>query len=120
MNCRLLLQGLSSLFSSFTASNEFFYQFPNCLAYQDMDDCVVKLQYALANTPQPLKEEHAHVLSWEGATERLYEASKITVAEDEKYRTQFAAADEKAARLHVEGAQHSHKLRSWIHDTLLI
>jgi len=70
------LTGRFSFFVS-SASNEFFYQFPNCLAYNCLDDCVVKLIYALQSQPEPLSEKYAHILSWEGATERLYEAARI-------------------------------------------
>ena len=102
--------------SHVTASNEFFYQFPNCLAYEDLGDCVTKLQYALSNKPEPLDDKTAHILSWDGATERLYEASRISTAEEEEYRKNFALADDKAARFHVDGAIHSQKLRNLIND----
>lgn len=84
-------------------SNDFFYQFPNCLAYADLDDCMAKLLYALANQPMPLSEEHRHVLSWEGATERLYEASGIPKRDDaETDESTMDVEAEKAARFHVE------------------
>jgi hypothetical protein len=60
------------------------------------------------------------MLSWEGATERLYEASRVSTAEAEEYRKTFASADEKAARFHVEGALNSQKLRDLINKTLLL
>ncbi len=91
-----------------TASNEFFEQFPNCLAYADLDDCVVKLRHALGHKPQPLSDEHAYALSWEGATERLFHAGAITVDEQEEWeRTGILAADRKAAKFHAEGARSS-------------
>ncbi|GKZ01460.1 hypothetical protein MPSEU_001096600 [Mayamaea pseudoterrestris] len=96
-------------------SNEFFYQFPNCLAYEDIDDCVAKLQYALLNRPEYLADKHVHMLSWHGATERLFKASAITEAEMAR-RTEsgMVAADEKAAKFHVDGASKSHMLKKII------
>lgn len=51
---------------SIIASNEFFIQFPNCLAYESLEDCAKKVQFALANTPEPLNEKFKRILSWEG------------------------------------------------------
>lgn len=83
-------------------SNDFFLQFPNCLAYDKLDDCVEKLQYALSHSPVPLSEEDAFKLSWEGATERLYDAAlqqEITPAEKEQ--------SAKAAQFHVDTSRKS-------------
>ncbi len=62
-------------------SNDFFLQFPNCLAYKRKDEFVEKLQFALANEPQPHSPLHYHTLTWEAATDRCIEASKITQRE---------------------------------------
>lgn len=68
-----------------------------------MDDCLSKLEWALENNPKTLSKEHAHVLSWEGATDRLYEAAAITKDEqDEWEETGKIQGDEDAARFHVE------------------
>ncbi|GAX13403.1 hypothetical protein FisN_34Lh002 [Fistulifera solaris] len=83
-------------------SNDFFVQFPNCLAYDDLDDCVEKLQYALSHSPTKLSEEDSFKLSWEGATERLYDAAlreESTPEEKEQSR--------KAAQFHIETSKKS-------------
>ena len=90
------------------ASNTFFLQFPNCLAYETIDECVSKLQFALESTPEPLSEEYKHILSWEGATERLLKATAMTEQEVEERREKgLEAADNKAARFHVDAAKKS-------------
>lgn len=84
-------------------SNMFFLQFPNCLAYTSLDDCVSKLAWALANDPVPLDEETAMKLSWEGANERLFGSSAITRDEWEEWiETKKLDSDDDAARFHVE------------------
>lgn len=89
-------------------SNDFFYQFPNCLAYETLDECVDHLIYAFRNKPTPLTDEIRHQLSWEGAIERLYEAAGIT---EERAREIIAdkevEQDKKAAQFHVETARKS-------------
>ena len=96
-------------------SNEFFYQFPNCLAYDDLDDCVSKLQYALSNRPEHLMEKYVHMLSWEGATERLFKAAAITEAEEtRRMESGMIAADWKAARFHVDSAEKSQMVKNMI------
>ena len=94
-------------------SNEFFIQFPNCLAYDDLDDCVVKLQYALANKPEPLSQKDQHKLSWEGAIERLYESSVVSSKDTE------STVDLKAASFHVEAARKSHYVSSLFNVSLV-
>jgi len=91
------------------ASNEFFLQFPNCLAYETIDQCVLKLQYALENSPEPLSEKYRHILSWEGATERLVKAAAITKGEAKKrIEKGLDKADLKAAKFHTDAAKKSH------------
>jgi hypothetical protein len=95
-------------------------QFPNCLAYKDIDDCVVKLQYALTSTPEPLSESGRRVLSWDGATDRLYEQSSITVRDAEERRDSgMDEADMKAAKFHVETAKRSHFVSSLFSGKIL-
>jgi hypothetical protein len=95
------------------ASNEFFYQFPNCLAYDDIDDCVVKLQYALENKPEKLSEKYRHILSWEGATERLFVASGISEKEELARRQDGSyKSDLKAAEFHVHSSHASSKVKN--------
>lgn len=61
-------------------SNEFFATFDNCLIYETAEQFSAQLAYALANEPKPLTDEDAFRLSWEAATERLYDASYIPLA----------------------------------------
>ena len=93
------------LFFLFLASNEFFFDFPNCLAYETLEQCVEHLQYALTNKPMPLSPKHRLALSWEGATERLYQAAGITLTQDEErkryYWNVIQEEQESAARQHV-------------------
>jgi hypothetical protein len=80
------------------ASNEFFIQFPNCLAYSTKKDCVDKIKWAIENEPTPLSPEDKHKLTWEGANERLYTSSHMT-------EKQADARNNKTgdfARLHME------------------
>ncbi|CAB9509875.1 Digalactosyldiacylglycerol synthase 1, chloroplastic [Seminavis robusta] len=84
-------------------SNMFFLQFPNCLAYTSLEDCLVKLEYALAHEPVPLTEEVAKKLSWEGANERLFESSSVTKDEWAEWEKDGKIkSDDDAARFHVE------------------
>lgn len=90
------------------ASNEFFFKFANCLSYSNLDECVTKLQYALENNPEPLTDETKRMLSWEGATERLYKAAAITVKEA-KAREESGMESErlKAVRFHLNSCRRS-------------
>lgn len=102
------------------ASNEFFLQFPNCLAFKDIDDCVNKLQYALANTPESVTDKYRHMLSWEGATDRLFETSAITVVEAlEREASGNNAADRKAAKFHTDSAKRSQFVSSLFSGKIL-
>jgi hypothetical protein len=95
------------------SSNDFFLQFSNCLAYTDLDDCVDKLRYALANKPKPLTKEDRHKLSWEGAIERLYKAAGISQERDAEIReTNQEEKDLKKARFHVDTARKSQYVSS--------
>lgn len=103
-----------------TASNEFFFQFPNCLAYNSIDDCVTKLLYALKSEPEPLSEKHSHILSWEGATERLYDASSITEEEWKVWEeTGVLKEDENAAKFHVESGLKSQFVKNLFSGKIL-
>ena len=85
------------------ASNTFFLQFPNCLSYSDLDDCLEKLEWALAHEPEPLTDEMAKKLSWEGANERLFASSAITRDEwNEWEESGKIKSDDDAAKFHVE------------------
>ena len=85
------------------ASNTFFQQFPNCLPYDSLEDCLGKLEWALRNDPAPLDDESALKLSWEGANERLFDSSAVTRDEWEEWaETGKLKSDIDAARFHVE------------------
>ena len=82
-------------------SNQFFYQFPNCLAYNDMDEMVEHIKYAQGHNPVPLTEEMSHRFTWEAAMERLTTASAITESE--------------YAQLEDSGRLQRDKRKAWIH-----
>jgi len=87
-------------------SNTFFLQFPNCLAYETMDECVERLSWALENKPTPLTEEDLYKFTWEGATERLFKAGAITKREmRERVKSGADKADTEVAWFHVESAK---------------
>lgn len=60
-------------------SNTFFEQFDNCLTYSNDAEFAANIYWALDHDPLPLTDEQRYVLSWEAATERFLEASKMTV-----------------------------------------
>jgi DsbC/DsbD-like thiol-disulfide interchange protein len=90
--------------STFAASNTFFEQFENALFYENIEsDCVEQIHFAMANDPKPLSEKEHHMLTWEGATERLFEAAAITVEDQQEF---FVSGDQEkdldCARMHYE------------------
>ena len=95
-------------------SNQFFLQFPNCLAYNSLDECVDKLRWALQNEPQPLSAEHSYVFSWQAATDRFIEASVITKSEAFKRKlTGKDKMDLRMAWLHAEGGKKGHFIKAF-------
>ena len=87
-------------------SNEFFYQFPNCLTFESPAECVEKLDWALANTPKPLSDEERHTFTWDAATERLIESSAVTKREmRERERSGTNKADARIAWIHFESGR---------------
>ena len=95
-------------FVKIAASNDFFYKFPNCLPYDSLGECATKLKYALEHDPEPLNEETRRMLSWEGATERLYKAAAITKSE-QKARDESDMGKErlKAVKFHLNSCRRS-------------
>ena len=81
-------------------SNDFFAQFPNCLAYTTKEEFVANLYYAITHEPEPLSDEYARALGWEAATERLAASACIPVAEAEALQ-QTAASDAAAVEVSV-------------------
>ena len=99
----------------YTASNGFFLQFPNCLAYETLPECVDKIKFALKNDPKPLSPELAYKFTWEGAKERLFEASVITKREMlERSRSGAEEADKQVAWWHVQGAKRGQFITSLV------
>lgn len=94
----LTLNILALAHNIFTASNTFFLQFPNCLAYKNKKGCVEKIKFALENDPVPLSQEDRHKLTWEGANTRLFESSLMTEAEAEERNKKTCDF----ARLHMD------------------
>ena len=81
-----------------SASNTFFIQFPNCLAYETKKECVEKVKWALENDPKPLSEDDKHKLTWEGANERLYASSQMT----EKQAKEMNKRSAHYAKMHMD------------------
>ena len=88
-------------------SNEFFYQFPNCLVYDNKVDFVKHMAYTLSNEPEPLSEEHAYIFTWYAATERLIKASAITMKEGRvRAKARMEKKDQRLAKTYNKlGAQ---------------
>jgi len=74
-------------------SNDFFEQFPNCLAYTNKEEFVGNLYYAMTHSPEPLTKEYAYALSWQAATERFEAAGSISVAEAEAMKEALTSED---------------------------
>lgn len=58
-------------------SNEFFATFANCITYRTPAQFSQAVEDALKREPEPLSEKDAYRLSWEAATERLYDAMRL-------------------------------------------
>lgn len=97
-------------------SNTFFLQFENCLAYTSKEECVKKLKWALENNPKPLSEEEHFKLTWEGANERLFEASGMTEGMvKEWHESGRAKGDRDAAILQCETVRRGRGVRNFLH-----
>ena len=83
-------------------SNEFFYQFPNCLAYKDMEEFVSHMKHAMNNDPPELSSELAHKFTWAAAMDRLTEAAAFT---EEEYKV-----------LQASGKVTKDRRKAWIHQ----
>lgn len=94
-------------------SNEFFFQFPNCLAYETLRECVEMIQWALDNEPSPLMEEEAHIFTWDAATDRMIEASIVTKREArDRNIGGFDKADSRMAWIHSQGGKKSNFIKT--------
>jgi len=84
-------------------SNTFFLQFPNCLAYRNKFEFVASLRWALTHDPEPLTDEQARQFTWEAATDRFIDASKITWRQAlERERLGMSRLDQRIAWFHNE------------------
>ena len=94
-------------------SNEFFFQFTNCLPYESISECVEKLQWALDNDPSPLTEEEAHIFTWEAATDRMIKSSIITKREARaRSKDGFDKTDSRMAWIHSKSGKQSSLIKS--------
>ncbi|KAG7367559.1 hypothetical protein IV203_030230 [Nitzschia inconspicua] len=84
-------------------SNQFFLQFPNCLAYRNPYEFVANLQWALTHDPVPLTEDLARQFTWEAATDRFLQSAAITHREArEREKLGKSKMDERIAWFHNE------------------
>jgi len=97
-------------------SNEFFYQFTNCLTYETIDECVEHLKWALSNEnhPTPLSQDESNVFTWKAATERLIRASAITKTEAMLRKSSgLTKNDERIAWFHSESGKTGNFVRNF-------
>jgi len=84
-------------------SNEFFMKFPNCLSYRNPYEFVANLRWALTHDPVPHTPELAREFTWQAATDRFLEASRITHKEArEREILGRSKIDERIAWFHNE------------------
>ncbi|CAN0237344.1 unnamed protein product, partial [Ectocarpus fasciculatus] len=68
------------------SSNEFFFQFPNCLPFDSEEDFAACVSWALRHDPEDLTPALRHKLSWAAATERLADAAVMNVGERKRQK----------------------------------
>ena len=84
-------------------SNQFFLQFPNCLAYRNRLEFSANLSWALSHDPEPLSHRQRQLFTWEEATNRFVQASAITRGEaKERQKLGTSTLDERIAWFHNE------------------
>lgn len=83
-------------------SNEFFRPFPNALFYSNAVEFVQQLSKARANDPEPLSHDLRHLLSWEAATERLFESTAVSEREASRRERMYGKEDRKLAMIHYK------------------
>jgi hypothetical protein len=87
-------------------SNEFFFQFTNCLPYASMKECLKNIQWALENDPTPLSEKESHIFTWDAATDRMIGASIVTVREArDRSRSGRDKGDSRMAWIHSQSGK---------------
>ncbi|PXF48242.1 Digalactosyldiacylglycerol synthase 2, chloroplastic [Gracilariopsis chorda] len=74
-------------------SNEFFATFPNCTTYRTPDEFSKAVLEALEREPQPLSDQDAYRLTWEAATERLYDAMRVPLSKSKPSKVGAALAN---------------------------
>ncbi|GAX16068.1 hypothetical protein FisN_20Hh256 [Fistulifera solaris] len=83
-------------------SNEFFKSFPNALFYSNAAEFVQQLSKARSTEPEPLSQNLRHLLSWEAATERLFESAAVSEREASRRERLFEKEDRKLAMIHYK------------------
>lgn len=74
-------------------SNEFFSSFPNCITYKTPAEFSAAVKEALKREPSPLSELDAYRLTWEAATERLYDAVRLPLSKSKPSKVGMALAN---------------------------
>lgn len=64
-------------------SNEFFYQFKNCLVYANLNEFKCHFEYAMTHDSQP--DPSLYCLSWEAAIDRLLNIMEFSHEETAHY-----------------------------------
>ena len=105
---------IRTIIGNFEASNYFFLDFPNCLAFSDEDECIEKIKHALANDPKPLSEMEKMKLSWEGAIQRLIDSTTMSTAEFEE---RDISAEKDLVALHTQWTRSLRTVQSTVEKT---
>lgn len=74
-------------------SNEFFATFPNCFTYRTPAEFSRTVLTALSREPVPLSEDDAYRLTWEAATERFYDATRVPMSKSKPNKVDNALAN---------------------------
>lgn len=112
--CESFLIVIDANLHSLKASNEFFLEFPNCLAFSNENECIERIQHALANDPQPLSEMDKMKLSWDGAIQRLFDSTIMSTAAFEK---RDISAEKDLVALHTQWTKSLHNVQSTVVKT---
>lgn len=73
-------------------SNDFFASFPNCTTYRTTAEFAAAVTDALQREPLPLSKNDAHRLTWDAATERLYDAMRLPLSKSKPSKVDMALA----------------------------
>ncbi|GAX28936.1 hypothetical protein FisN_20Lh256 [Fistulifera solaris] len=83
-------------------SNDFFKSFPNALFYSNASEFVQQVSKARSTDPEPLSQNLSHLLSWEAATERLFESAAVSEREASRRERLYEKEDRKLAMIHYK------------------